>query len=225
ELEQLKAEMEAAMRKEWTAAPVIGGRILSGETKPSTDPTDNRRVVGMVTEADGDMIRQAIEIGWRAQPKWDETPAEERAACLLRAADLYEKHMADFMALCTREAGKSISDGIAEVREAVDFLRYYAMRCKLDFGQPIELPGPTGEKNTLSLHGKGVFICISPWNFPLAIFTGQVSAALAAGNAVLAKPADQVSLIGALGVKLLHQAGVPGEVLHFIPARGSAIGQ
>ncbi|HLU61116.1 MAG TPA: bifunctional proline dehydrogenase/L-glutamate gamma-semialdehyde dehydrogenase PutA, partial [Gammaproteobacteria bacterium] len=186
---------------------------------------DNRRAVGMVVEADGEMIKQAIEIAHKAQPGWDETPAEERAACLLRTADLFEKHTAEFMALCTREAGKSISDGIAEVREAVDFLRYYAMRCKEDFGKPKPLPGPTGEKNQLSLHGKGVFICISPWNFPLAIFTGQVAAALGAGNSVLAKPADQVCLIGAFAVRLLHEAGIPADVLHFVPARGSVIGQ
>lgn len=225
ELEELKAAMEKSSRQEWRADPIIGGKVMKGESKPSVDPTDNRRVVGTVVEADGEMIKQAIEIGYKAQPKWDETPAEERAACLLRAADLYEKHMADLMALCTREAGKSISDGVAEVREAVDFLRYYAMRCKEDFGAPKQLPGPTGEKNQLSLHGKGVFICISPWNFPLAIFTGQVAAALGAGNAVLAKPADQVSLIGALAVRLLHEAGIPGDILHFVPARGSVMGK
>ncbi|HEX6927963.1 MAG TPA: bifunctional proline dehydrogenase/L-glutamate gamma-semialdehyde dehydrogenase PutA, partial [Gammaproteobacteria bacterium] len=225
ELESLKAAMEDATRKDWRAAPVIGGKVMTGETKPSVDPTDNRRAVGTVVEADGEMIKQAIDIAYKAQPKWDETPAAERAACLRRAADLYEKHTADFMALCTREAGKSISDGIAEVREAVDFLRYYAMRCEADFGAPKALPGPTGEKNQLSLHGKGVFICISPWNFPLAIFTGQVAAALGAGNSVLAKPADQVSLIGALAVRLMHEAGVPGDVLHFVPARGSVMGK
>ncbi|MBW3567316.1 MAG: bifunctional proline dehydrogenase/L-glutamate gamma-semialdehyde dehydrogenase PutA [Proteobacteria bacterium] len=225
ELEALKAAMEKSSRQEWRADPVIGGKVMKGESKPSLDPTDNRRAVGTVVEADGEMIRQAIDIGYKAQPKWDETPAEERAACLLRAADLYEKHTADLMALCTREAGKSIADGIAEVREAADFLRYYAMRCKEDFGAPKQLPGPTGEKNQLSLHGKGVFICISPWNFPLAIFTGQVAAALGAGNAVLAKPADQVSLIGALAVRLLHEAGIPGDILHFVPARGSVMGK
>ena len=225
ELEALKAAMEKAARTDWHAAPVIGGKVMTGETKPSLDPTDNRRVVGTVVEADGAMIKQAIEIAHKAQPRWDETPAEERAACLLRAADLYEKHTAELMALCTREAGKSIADGIAEVREAVDFLRYYAMRCKEDFGKPKDLPGPTGEKNQLSLHGKGVFICISPWNFPLAIFTGQVAAALGAGNSVLAKPADQVCLIGAFAVRLLHEAGIPADVLHFVPARGSVIGQ
>jgi RHH-type proline utilization regulon transcriptional repressor/proline dehydrogenase/delta 1-pyrroline-5-carboxylate dehydrogenase len=225
ELSQLKQDMEAAMQKSRLAAPIIGGRKLSGDTMPSLDPIDNRRTVGEVIHADEKAIREAIDIAVKAQPKWDAKPAAERAAIFRKAADLYEEHMAEFMALCTREAGKSIADGVAEVREAVDFLRYYAMRCEQDFGRAIELPGPTGESNALSLHGKGVFICISPWNFPLAIFTGQMTAALAAGNAVLSKPADQVCLIGSLAVELLHKAGVPGEVLHFLPCRGSVLGK
>ena len=129
------------------------------------------------------------------------------------------------MALCVREAGKSIPDAVSEVREAVDFLRYYAERAEEDFGKPQRLPGPTGESNELWLQGRGVFVCISPWNFPLAIFTGQVAAALAAGNAVLTKPAEQTSLIGAQAVRLMHEAGVPGAVLNFIPGRGSVVGQ
>ena len=225
ELTQLKKDMEAAMGKQRIAAPIIGGKKLSGETQPSLDPIDNRRAVGEVIHAGEKEIKEAIDIAVKAQPKWDRKPAHERAAILRKAADLYEEHMAEFMALCTREAGKSISDGVAEVREAVDFLRYYAMRCEADFGRVIELPGPTGESNSLRLQGKGVFICISPWNFPLAIFTGQITAALAAGNAVISKPADQVCLIGSLAVELLHKAGVPGEVLNFLPCRGSVLGK
>jgi RHH-type proline utilization regulon transcriptional repressor/proline dehydrogenase/delta 1-pyrroline-5-carboxylate dehydrogenase len=131
--------------------------------------------------------------------------------------------MPRLIALCQREAGKSLADGVAEVREAVDFLRYYAARACADFGPPLSLPGPTGERNELSLHGRGVFLCISPWNFPLAIFTGQVAAALAAGNAVIAKPAEQTGLIAAEAVRILHQAGVPGEVLHLLPGDGPSI--
>ncbi|HET7650180.1 MAG TPA: bifunctional proline dehydrogenase/L-glutamate gamma-semialdehyde dehydrogenase PutA, partial [Gammaproteobacteria bacterium] len=160
-----------------------------------------------------------------AQPAWDATPAEERAGILRRAADLFEQRRGELMALCVREAGKSIPDSIAEVREAVDFLRYYAQRAIADFGQPIRLPGPTGERNELSLHGRGAFVAVSPWNFPLAIFTGEVSAALAAGNSVLAKPAEQTSLIAAHAIRLMHEAGVPGSVLNFIPGRGSVVGQ
>jgi RHH-type transcriptional regulator, proline utilization regulon repressor / proline dehydrogenase / delta 1-pyrroline-5-carboxylate dehydrogenase len=126
--------------------------------------------------------------------------------------------------MCVREAGKTVPDSVGEVREAVDFLRYYGARARRDFGEPVRLPGPTGESNELSLHGRGVFTCISPWNFPLAIFTGQIAAALAAGNAVLAKPAEQTPLVAAQAVRLMLQAGVPAEVLHFLPGDGAVVG-
>ncbi len=128
------------------------------------------------------------------------------------------------MALCVREAGKTLPAALSEVREAVDFLRYYATRCEQEFGSSQELPGPTGERNELGLHGRGPFVCISPWNFPLAIFTGQVAAALAAGNTVIAKPAEQTPLIAARAVEILHAAGVPEEVLSFLPGDGAALG-
>ena len=144
-------------------------------------------------------------------PDWSSTPADDRARALETAAEAFEAQMPELIAMRVREAGKTIPDGIAEVREAVDFLRYYAARARAEFGSPLRLPGPTGESNELSLHGRGVFVCISPWNFPLAIFTGQVAAALAAGNAVIAKPAEQTPLIAAAAVRLLHAAGVPGD--------------
>jgi RHH-type proline utilization regulon transcriptional repressor/proline dehydrogenase/delta 1-pyrroline-5-carboxylate dehydrogenase len=128
------------------------------------------------------------------------------------------------LALCIREAGKTVMDALAELREAVDFCRYYAARCRADFGKPTLMPGPTGERNQLALHGRGVFACISPWNFPLAIFMGQVTAALAAGNAVIAKPAEQTPLIAGLAVAILHRAGVPGDVLHLLPGDGATVG-
>jgi RHH-type proline utilization regulon transcriptional repressor/proline dehydrogenase/delta 1-pyrroline-5-carboxylate dehydrogenase len=140
------------------------------------------------------------------------------------AAVLIEQRMPLCMALCTREAGKTLADGVAEVREAVDFLRYYAGQARALFGAPEKMPGPTGESNTLQLGGRGVFACISPWNFPLAIFTGQVAAALAAGNAVIAKPAEQTNLTGFYAVKLLHEAGVPDTVLQFVPGDGATVG-
>jgi RHH-type proline utilization regulon transcriptional repressor/proline dehydrogenase/delta 1-pyrroline-5-carboxylate dehydrogenase len=152
------------------------------------------------------------------------TPARDRAACLERAADLLEGAQADVLALCIREAGKTIPDAVAELREAVDFLRYYAVRARADFAKPLPLPGPTGERNQIQLHGRGVFACISPWNFPLAIFLGQVSAALAAGNTVVAKPAEQTPMIAALAVRLLHKAGVPADVLHLVPGDGPSVG-
>jgi len=129
--------------------------------------------------------------------------------------------MAILMTLCTHEAGKTIMDGVSEVREAVDFCRFYAARARADFSSALDLPGPTGETNQLRWHGRGVFICISPWNFPLAIFMGQVTAALAAGNAVIAKPAEQTPLIAAYAVALLHRAGVPGDAVQLLPGDGT----
>ncbi|HEV2332014.1 MAG TPA: bifunctional proline dehydrogenase/L-glutamate gamma-semialdehyde dehydrogenase PutA [Gammaproteobacteria bacterium] len=224
-LAKLAADMQKVFKREWHAAPIVGGKELGGKEKPSLNPVDNRESVGVIREADADAIRQAVDVAVAAQPAWDMTPASERARILRKAADLFEEHHAELMALCVREAGKSIPDSVAEVREAVDFLRYYAERAEEDFGKPTRLPGPTGESNELWLQGRGVFVCISPWNFPLAIFTGQMAAALASGNAVLTKPAEQTSLIGAQAVRLLHQAGVPGGVLNFIPGRGSVVGQ
>ena len=154
----------------------------------------------------------------------DRLPAASRAAILEHAADQMEARMPEFMALCTKEAGKTLADGVAEVREAVDFLRYYAQQARRLLGHPEKLPGPTGESNELYLHGRGVFVCISPWNFPLAIFIGQVAAALVAGNAVLAKPAEQTTLVGFAAVKLLHEAGVPEAVLQYLPGDGPTVG-
>ncbi|MGB5622813.1 MAG: bifunctional proline dehydrogenase/L-glutamate gamma-semialdehyde dehydrogenase PutA, partial [Gammaproteobacteria bacterium] len=164
--------------------------------------------------------RSAVDVAAAAYPAWDATPAAERADTLSHAADLFESNSPELMALCVREAGKSIPDSQAEIREAVDFLRYYAARCEEGFGAPRVMPGPTGERNELSLHGRGVFFCVSPWNFPLAIFTGQVAAALAAGNTVIAKPAEQTSLVAFRAVQLLHEAGIPPAVLGFLPGMG-----
>ena len=158
------------------------------------------------------------------QPGWDALGGEKRAVLLEEAANLFEAHTDEFLSLCQREAGKTLLDGVAELREAVDFLRYYASEARRQFSASMPLPGPTGEENTLSLHGRGVFATISPWNFPLAIFTGMASAALAAGNAVIAKPAEQTPLIAALAVKLCHEAGIPPEALQLLPGAGE-VGQ
>ena len=128
------------------------------------------------------------------------------------------------LARVIREGGRTIPAAVAELREAVDYLRYYAMRARADFAAPEPMPGPTGERNEVALHGRGVFACIAPWNFPLAIFTGQIAAALAAGNAVIAKPAEQTPLIAAAAVRLLHEAGIPGDVLHLLPGTGERVG-
>ncbi len=167
------------------------------------------RVVGQVTDATpamADAAMLAAKAGFRA---WQRTPADARAAMLERAADLLEAQRGRLLVLLAEEGGKTLDDGVAEIREAVDFLRYYAGQARLLFGAGQVLPGPTGERNVLRHRGRGVFVCISPWNFPLAIFLGQVGAALAAGNSVVAKPAEQTPLVAAEAIRLLHQAGVP----------------
>jgi RHH-type proline utilization regulon transcriptional repressor/proline dehydrogenase/delta 1-pyrroline-5-carboxylate dehydrogenase len=224
ELVPLEAAMDAAAASPWSAAPLIGGAARGGTTRPVTNPADRRQTVGQVTEAGKAEVEEALTRASRAAEDWDATPAVERAACLVRAADLMEQSRAQLMAIAVREAGKTLPDALAEVREAVDFCRYYAERARADFAQPLPLPGPTGERNQIALHGRSVFACISPWNFPLAIFTGQVTAALAAGNTVVAKPAEQTPLIAATAVRFLHQAGVPADVLHLLPGDGPTVG-
>ncbi len=220
----LAEAMAKAAETPWRAAPVVDGEEKPGRERPVLDPADRRREVGTVAEADGALAEAAMRAAAAAAPDWDGTPAEERAAALDRVADLYERDMAVLMAMAVREAGKTIPDAVAEVREAVDFCRYYAARARAEFAAPARLPGPTGERNTLALRGRGVFVCISPWNFPLAIFTGQVAAALAAGNAVVAKPAEQTPLIARHAVRLFHEAGVPGGALHLVPGDGETVG-
>src|SRR3984957_2844948 len=161
-------------------------------------------------------VDHALTQATRAQAAWDSRGSEQRVGILERAADLFEVHRAELIARCVLEAGRSVPDSASEVREAIDFLRYYAAQARI-MGSALLLNGPTGERNTLRVRGRGVFACISPWNFPISIFTGQVSAALVTGNAVLAKPAEQTPLTAALAVELLHRAGVPPEVLHLLP--------
>ncbi len=221
-LEKLAAAMHAAERP-WQAAPLVAGRECpQGKGRPVADPADRRRVVGRVHECGPEAFEPAIAAAVAAAPEWAATPAAERAALLERAADGLEAALPELMALAVREAGKTVPDALAEVREAVDFCRYYATRAREQFAQPRELPGPTGESNRLELHGRGVFACISPWNFPLAIFLGQATAALAAGNAVVAKPAEQTPLIAARAVEILHAAGVPPAALNLLPGDGAA---
>jgi RHH-type proline utilization regulon transcriptional repressor/proline dehydrogenase/delta 1-pyrroline-5-carboxylate dehydrogenase len=224
EQRRLAAGCRAALATALRARPIVGGREEEGERRTCRSPADLDRVIGEASDADAALAKRAIDLAAAAQPEWDRVPAATRAQMLRDAADRIERDMARFVAICVAEAGKTVPDSISEVREAVDFLRYYAARAEEDFGKPKLLPGPTGESNRLALRGRGVFACISPWNFPLAIFTGQVSAALAAGNSVIAKPAEQTPLVAAEIVRLLHASGIPGEVLHLVPGRGSKIG-
>ena len=186
----------------FAAAPLIAGAAGGGETVTLVNPADTGEVVGEV----GLSSTADVETALAAARPWD-APAGERAGVLIRASDLYEESFGRFFALLAREAGKTLPDAVNELREAVDFLRYYASRAQ-----------------GLNAPARGVFACISPWNFPLAIFTGQVAGALAAGNAVLAKPAGQTPLVAHLAVKLLHEAGVPREVLQFLPGDGPTVG-
>ena len=220
----LAAQM-AAHTGPWRAAPLVPG-ALDAVLEPVVvrNPADRRQVVGQWQPGNEATVDRALANAVAAQPAWDRTPAASRAAILEHAADLLEQRMPQFMSMCVREAGKTIPDSVAEVREAVDFLRYYAAQARARFGAPEQMPGPTGESNQLQLQGRGVFVCISPWNFPLAIFLGQVAAALAAGNAVVAKPAEQTSLVGHAAVQLLHEAGIPEAVLQFVPGDGATVG-
>ncbi|MCB1591142.1 MAG: bifunctional proline dehydrogenase/L-glutamate gamma-semialdehyde dehydrogenase PutA [Alphaproteobacteria bacterium] len=166
-------------------------------------------------------IDRAFDLARTGYTHWSGRKASARADILERVADLYEQHSDELMGFCVHEARKTIPDSVAEVREAVDFCRYYAQRVRLDFcDEGMLLPGYTGEENRLFLHGRGVFVCISPWNFPLAIFTGQIAAALGAGNAVVAKPAEQTPLIALRAVELFHRGGVPAHVLHLLTGDG-----
>ncbi len=209
------------------AGPFIAGKLYdSGEpAKRITNPANHDDVVGDVWAADADLVNQAFDIADKEFETWSNTDAEERALALERFADLLEEEEQNLIALLVREAGKTIEDAHDEVREAVDFARYYANRGRIDFtSEGHTLPGPTGESNKLYLSGRGVFVCISPWNFPHAIFTGQIVAALMAGNTVLAKPADQTPLIAMRTVELMHQAGIPSAAVNLIVGRGSVIG-
>ena len=223
DLRALAEQLNAAV-KTWQAAPLVPGAQPTGALLNVINPADNRQVVGQWQPADSATVEKALANAVAAQPQWNRTPAASRAAILEHAADQLEARMPEFMALCVKEAGKSLPDGIAEVREAVDFLRYYAKQAREQFGHAEKLPSPTGESNELQLHGRGVFVCISPWNFPLAIFLGQVAAALAAGNSVIAKPAEQTNLIGYYAVKLLLDAGIPEGVVQFLPGDGATVG-
>ncbi len=204
------------------AGGVGGGADLSsigsdrGLVIPSPDPSRER---------EGSFVVAAISRAHAAFPGWSTTPVDERAACLERLADLLEKHRDELMAICVQEAFKTIGDAIGEVREAADFCRYYAQQARLNL-HPIELPGPTGERNTLHIEGRGVWATIAPWNFPLAIFLGQTVAALVTGNTVVAKPAPQTPRIAARAVELAHEAGVPVDALVLVtggPEVGAAL--
>ncbi|MGN6748360.1 MAG: bifunctional proline dehydrogenase/L-glutamate gamma-semialdehyde dehydrogenase PutA, partial [Xanthobacteraceae bacterium] len=217
-LDALLAEIRHAATADTGAAPLVDGVALPGITRQVRSPIDGS-AVGIVREADAAIADAAIAAAADGFPSWTAWPIEKRAAALERAADRLQSDSGRLLALLQNEAGKTLDDALAELREAVDYCRYYAVHARSTF-RPQALPGPTGESNELRYRGRGVFVCISPWNFPLAIFVGQIAAALLAGNTVVAKPAEQTPLVAARTVALLHEAGVPKSALHLVPGDG-----
>ena len=215
--------IEAELETQFAAAPIVGGQSTGGTEAVDVVlcPHDRRQRIGTVRSSTPGDINEALARAQAAALDWDRRGGSARAAILDRAAGLFEENRLRLMAVIIREAGKTLENAQGDVREAVDFLRYYATEARRLFSAPVSLKGATGETNTLTLRGRGPFACISPWNFPLAIFTGQVAAALAAGNPVLAKPAEQTPITAMLAVELMHRAGVPGDVLHLLPGDGS----
>jgi len=208
-----------------TAGPIVGGRLQKGTgIKPLASPVDHDIVIGGVSEATAADIDKAADRAAKAQPGWDALGGTGRARVLRAMGDALEADMDRLVALLAREGGKTLNDGVAEVREAVDFCRYYATLAEKQFTGLETLKGPVGETNQLELRGRGIYACISPWNFPLAIFTGQIAGALAAGNAVLAKPAEQTPFIAAEAVRLFHKAGLDPDLLALLPGDGATVG-
>mgnify|MGYP003639436699 FL=1 len=193
----------------WKGGPIIAGEVSGAEVQMVRNPADAEDTVGHVTQASEEDVNTAITAAQEGFKAWSARSAEERAECLRKVADLYEENAYELFALATREAGKSLLDGVAEIREAVDFAQFYANE---------------GIRYKDSGESRGVVVCISPWNFPLAIFTGQILANLVAGNAVLAKPAEQTSLLAVRAVELMHQAGIPEDVIQLLPGTGATVG-
>lgn len=210
-------------KTKWTAKPSLNKNSKNAEVQKITNPADRKEVVGEVVLSSNEDVQTALKQASAVTWDWDHTPVDTRASYIERAADLLEENMSTLMEIAIREAGKNIFDSLGEVREAVDACRYYAMQARKTLVSET-LQGYTGEFDQLQMHGKGIAVCISPWNFPLAIFTSQIVAALVAGNPVIAKPAEQTPLMAAKTVELLHQAGIPKDVLQLLPGRGEVVG-
>ena len=220
EMNALESDLATLKSRRWHAGAIVSETAFEGSPEEVFDPAKFETAIGAVSFADAQTARAALNAAAAGFAPWNARPAGERAQTLEGTADLIEKNHVELVYLCICEAGKTLRDAHVEVREAVDFLRYYAGLCRQQFAHAIALPGPTGERNELYLTGRGPFVCISPWNFPLAIFTGQIAAALAAGNSVVAKPAEQTSLVAYRVTELFHQAGVPAAALAFTPGDG-----
>ncbi len=221
--EELREAMLAAEALPWQAGPIVEGTMARDGLRPVHSPADGKRTIGEARDTSPAELDRALAVAERGATGWAAVPVDERSRCLERAAELMEERLPTLMTIAVREAGKTIPDALAEVREAVDFLRYYAARARIDMGRPLRLRGAAAGRE-VELKGGGVFACISPWNFPLAIFTGQIAAALAAGNAVLAKPAEQTPLIAAAGTAILLESGIPPAALQLLPGDGPSVG-
>ena len=223
--ERLAKAVEALSAEQLKGGPIVGGQARDGTASaPVHSPADSARIVGHTAEATAADVDLAFRLARKAQPAWDRRGGAGRTPVLRAMGDALEAQTDRLVALLAAEGGKTLNDAVSEVREAADFCRYYALLAEDQFGAPTILNGPVGETNALEMRGRGVFTCISPWNFPLAIFTGQIAAALAAGNAVLAKPAEQTPLIAAEAVRLFLKAGLPGDLLALLPGRGEMVG-
>ena len=224
---QTEREVAAAYAhagRQWLGGPIIGGEPVAHAMRSCPAPHDPARVIGQSCDATPADVEKAVALARAAFPKWDEAGGPARAKVLQAMGAALERETDGLIALLSAEAGKTLNDAVSEVREAIDFCRYYAALAETQFGTGELLTGPTGETNLLVNRARGVFACISPWNFPLAIFTGQIAAALAAGNAVLAKPAEQTSLIAAEAVRLFHGAGLDPALLALLPGDGVVVG-
>lgn len=226
-LQDLDQALTVCAQHEWHAAPLINGATINGDGEKArfnqvVSPAKPDVIVGQMIETTSEQAVEALKVAYDCRDEWASTPVEARALIAERAADLLEKHRQELMYLCIQEGGKCIKDSLSEVREAIDSCRYYAMQARTIFATQV-LQGVTGESNTLGLHGRGVMLCISPWNFPVAIFTSQIIAALVTGNTVVAKPSHQSPLTAMRVVQLLHEAGVPKAALNLLPGRSDVM--
>ncbi|TAK43674.1 MAG: bifunctional proline dehydrogenase/L-glutamate gamma-semialdehyde dehydrogenase PutA [Betaproteobacteria bacterium] len=212
-------------RRHWRAGPMVEGIDARGAARRVASPARPEEVIGEVREGTVAIAQAAVSAAYQARAGWANRDVAERAALLERLAGLLEDDAPQLMALCVWEAGKTLADALGDVREAVDFCRYYAHEARRCLAQPQALTGPVGESNVLSLHGRGVFLCISPWNFPVAIYTGQIAAALVTGNTVVAKPAEQTPLTAYRVAELVAKAGFPPGVFQLVTGSGETIGR
>lgn len=218
--EAIENSLSTWAKKQWHIGPIINGKVIRDSDGVSSYQKSSTQIaVGSVVFAEHSHIELALISAKNGFNTWRTCSVMQRASILERAADLLEQHRLELVSLIVREGGRCIPDALSELREAVDFCRYYAVQAKKLLGDKLNLPGPTGEINSLGLSGRGIFVCISPWNFPLAIFIGQVVAALVAGNSVIAKPASATPIVAFRAVQLLLEAGIPNSVLQFVPAK------